>query len=533
MSTVIGGADDREVFERAARSGFRGVEVALRREDLRAPGRERLAALRAAREVCSLHVPSLVLGELNFGGLGSPDAHVADAASEDVRRAIAWAQALGADIILVPFFMQGELVEEADVDRAARALRALCPLAAERGVSLCYEGTLPARRVRDLAARVESAAFGCYFDLANPVRRAMDTATELRALADLVRRVHLKDTRAPGVEVPPGLGLVDYAESARALDAIGYDGWLVFETPAGPEELVRRDLSFARATFPSLEADLPWPRLGAFSYDFAAGEWEQMAEAFQAFGLEAVQLGGELLDECIADPDRIEPAVAALTARGISVAGLAGYRNLVDPDPDRRRRNLDVLSRCLELAPRFGTSVVASETGTRSRDGNWSDAHENWSPATWELLLDSLDQLVPVAERSGSILALEAHIRNVLKTPGQLLRLLERFPSQHLQVICDPYNFVTRDLLDAQARLTADLLDRFESRFVLAHLKDVALEEDGVVRTPEFGTGTFAQRPYLEFLRARRPDLPLIFEHLPLEHIPAAIERFQQCAAAR
>jgi hypothetical protein len=35
----------------------------------------------------------------------------------------------------------------------------------------------------------------------------------------------------------------------------------------------------------------------------------------------------------------------------------------------------------------------------------------------------------------------------------------------------------------------------------------------------------FAQHPYLEFLRSRRPDLPLVLEHLPLDHVPAAIER--------
>jgi hypothetical protein len=67
--------------------------------------------------------------------------------------------------------------------------------------------------------------------------------------------------------------------------------------------------------------------------------------------------------------------------------------------------------------------------------------------------------------------------------------------------------------------VTSDFLSRFEHRFVLAHLKDV--DPGGAeVGTGEFGTGVFPQRLYLDFLAERRPDLPLIVEHLPLEHVP-------------
>ena len=107
---------------------------------------------------------------------------------------------------------------------------------------------------------------------------------------------------------------------------------------------------------------------------------------------------------------------------------------------------------------------------------------------------------------------------------GQLAGLLERFPTQHLQVVCDPYNYLSSDLVPVQERATGGLLDRFEPRFVLAHLKDVS--PDGAqAGTPEFGTGAFSQLPYLEFLRSRRPDIDLIAEHMPLEHIPAVRRR--------
>ena len=84
--------------------------------------------------------------------------------------------------------MQAEIAGEDGFDRCAAAFAALCPLAAERGITLCFEGLLPAREIRALAERVASPAFGCYVDLANPLRRGLDSPTEIRSLGELVSR---------------------------------------------------------------------------------------------------------------------------------------------------------------------------------------------------------------------------------------------------------------------------------------------------------------------------------------------------------
>jgi L-ribulose-5-phosphate 3-epimerase len=526
---VLQASRDEETFARAQRLGFAGVEVVPSREQLRLG--DRLERLRRAGAGSGLSVPSLVLDEhSDMGGIADSEPAVAERAREDVSRAIDWAAALGADTILVPFFGRAELVDESDVDRAAAALRPLCQLAGERGVTLCYEGTLPASRILALADRVESQTFGCYFDLANAVVRGLDSATELRALGSLVRRVHFKDTRVGPGDCPPGLGRVDFGESNRALREVGYDGWLVLETPRGPPELVARDLAFARSVIPSLEGRDAWPRLGIFTYDFGAGEWDRLADTCREMGLRTVQVGSSILEECLDEPERIDSFVEILAGEGVSVAALAGYRNLVAPDPAKRRANIDFIARCLELAPRFGTSVVATETGTRDPGGDWTDSPENWRPQTWKLLDEALGELLPVAERSGSILALEGSVKNVLRTAGQLTGLLERFPSRHLQVVCDPYNYLSSHLLPARERVASDFLRRFEHRFVLAHLKDV--DPGGAdVGTGEFGTGVFPQRLYVDFLAEQRPDLPLIVEHLPLEHVPQASRLLRELAA--
>jgi sugar phosphate isomerase/epimerase len=526
MDAVIGGRDDAEVFARAQQIGCAGVEITAGRVDLRDSKETRLASLRRAKQTTGLEIHALVLGEHNeSGGLADKNADVSGAARDDVRGAIAWADQLGAQVILVPFFMRSELESEADVDRAAGAFRSLCSIAAERGVTLCYEGTLSAGEILSLAARVGSDAFGCYFDLANPLaKRGLDVPSEIRTLGPLIRRVHVKDTRVRAGDCRPGTGRVDFAECARALSEIGYDGWLTLETPAAPPPLLARDVSFVRSVFASVEGGLPWPRLGAFSRDFGKGEWEQLGETFAHLGLELTQLDGALLDQSLEDPAAASEGRAVLESRGIRIPALGGYRNLIAPDPETRAANIDRLQRCLEVSPTLGSYVVATETGTMSTEGEWTDSLLNSTEAAWSRLDDALERLVGVAERSGTILALEASVKHVLKTRDQMVGLLERFPTQHLQIVCDPYNYVSAELVPVHREETETLLDRLEDRFVLAHLKDVdALGAE--TATPEFGTGVFSQLPYLKFLRTRRPDLDLVVEHLPLDHVPEVRRR--------
>jgi L-ribulose-5-phosphate 3-epimerase len=533
MDTVIGGSTDAEVFDRAKRIGCAGVEIVAGRPDLRDSNGTRLQALGRAKQATGLEIHALVLGEHNeAGGLADENADAARRARDDVVDALGWAHELGADAILVPFFMRSELRSEGDVDRAADAFRALCPIAAQRGVALGFEGTLSAGETIALAARVGSEAFRVYFDLANPLaKRGLDPPSEIRALGALIRRVHVKDTRATAGDCRPGKGRVDFAECARALAEIGYDGWLTVETPPAPPPLVARDLSFMRTVFPALEGTPPWPRLGAFSRDFGRGEWEQLAQTFARLGLELTQLDGALLDECLEDPDAALAGRSVLESRGIGVPALGGYRNLVAPDPEVRAANVAHVQRCLELGTAFGSYVVATETGTLSAEGDWTESPLNATKRAWDLLHDALEALLPVAERSGTILALEASVKHVLKTRDQMRGLLQRFPTQHLQIVCDPYNYVSAEVVPVHEEATDVLLDEFEDRFVVAHLKDV--DPGGAeAATPEFGLGVFAQAPYLEFLRTRRPDLGLIVEHLPLAHVPDVRARIDALVAA-
>src|SRR5262245_1506838 len=173
---------------------------------------------------------------------------------------------------------------------------------------------------------------------------------------------------SPG-DCHPGLGRVNYAESAKALRDINYDGWIILETPIAPLELVARDISFTRSCFPALRDKVTWPQVGTFSWGFKGDDLDHMIERFKAYDLTAVQISREMLQDALAHPVSTPNHRAKLEANNIAVVGLGAYRNLITPDPDKRQTNIAFVKRCLEVAPLFGTSVVATEAGTRHPGG--------------------------------------------------------------------------------------------------------------------------------------------------------------------
>ncbi len=277
-----------------------------------------------------------------------------------------------------------------------------------------------------------------------------------------------------------------------------------------------------------------WPRVGAMAHELAgqSPEPQRLLALLRDSGLRAVQLGVPLLEEVMGDRGRIAAWRGQLERVAIPLVALGGYRNLVAPDETRRRANIRFLQRCLELAPQFGTTVVATETGTRNREDEWASSPENRGREAWEILCATLRELLPVAERHGTTLALEGHVNHVIGTPEHLATLLGQFPTPHLRVVLDPYNYLGHGLLPRKEQAVGAFLEQFRDRFVLAHLKDVS-REGAEVDTPAFGQGVFPQRLYLDFLQHERPDLPLIVEHLSVDQLPAVLQRVQRALEQR
>jgi sugar phosphate isomerase/epimerase len=240
MDEVLG-KKGAELFARAKSLGMDGVEINLKISELKSDQWKTLA--RQAKDH-GLEIPSAVLGEHNNGGLASWWRK--KEADDEVRAALNATAEMGVSTLLVPFFFVNEPKGKTHRDAVADRLIPLCGEAQKLGIILAFEGVLAAKHLQEMAARINSPAFGVYFDPANMTWCDFDVPGEIRTLGKLLRQSHAKEARVFTGDARLGEGRVDHAVCAAALKSIGYDRWIVLETPVGTDAEVGADLAFAR-----------------------------------------------------------------------------------------------------------------------------------------------------------------------------------------------------------------------------------------------------------------------------------------------
>jgi L-ribulose-5-phosphate 3-epimerase len=242
---TIGKAGDPAALALAGSLGCEGVQVSL------VPKGDSLAlldpALRRAfletAERTGVAIASFAIGDLNDVPLKSDPR-----AERWLAEGIDIAAGMGVRVILVPFFGKGDLKgDAAGADAVVAALKRLSTKAEAKGIILAIENTLTAGDNLNILERVSSPAVRVYYDVANSHDAGYPILDEIRALGGRVVEVHAKDTKDLY-----GKGSIDFPAVRKALEDIGFGGWLVIEgtkMPLGLEASVRYDADYLKTIF--------------------------------------------------------------------------------------------------------------------------------------------------------------------------------------------------------------------------------------------------------------------------------------------
>ena len=178
----------------------------------------------------------------------------------------------------------------------------------------------------------------------------------------------------------------------------------------------------------------------------------------------------------------------------------------------------------------LGASVIATCTGSRHPDGMWRHHPDNATEETWQILRQTMERLLPVAENQDVVLAFEPEVNNVANTAKRSRRLIDEMASPSLKVVMDAANIFGKGELPRMTEILDEAFDLLGDHIAVAHAKD--LDHDGDAGHLAAGTGKLDYERYVSLLCSLPFSVSAILHGLREEQLDDSVAMLRGYAEA-
>jgi L-ribulose-5-phosphate 3-epimerase len=265
--------------------------------------------------------------------------------------------------------------------------------------------------------------------------------------------------------------------------------------------------------------------IGIRAHDFGKLPFEELASKIADKDFNAIQLAlGKALAGINSELGCLSHGMGnyvrdTLAKKGINVAVLGCYINPIHPDENVRRQSLDRFKEHIRYARDFGCPVVGTETGSLNGDLSYNPG--NHGEEAFNMLVESVRELVKEAEKFGVFVGIEGVSKNTINTPQRMRRMLDTINSANLQVIFDPVNYLNVDNYKEQEQIIKDSIELFGDRIVILHAKDFTVEGSQLKVVPP-GKGMLNYELLISLLKKRKPFLYTLIEDIRPEYMDSS-----------
>ncbi len=240
LSRIKPGKTMLEKLKIAQDVGFEGVECGA------TANQKVIDELRAASDKLGVPLHSVVCATHWGFPLSDPDPGRVKKGMDGMRIALKNARDLKAtNVLLVPAVVHAKVTYKQAYERSQARIRELLPMAEEYGITIGIENVWNkfllsplefARYVDEFGSKYARA----YFDIGNVVVYGFPQDW-IRTLGPRICRIHLKDFKRAGYKWTQLLeGDVNWPECIKALNQVGYSGWMTTEVGGGDLAALRR-----------------------------------------------------------------------------------------------------------------------------------------------------------------------------------------------------------------------------------------------------------------------------------------------------
>ena len=267
-------------------------------------------------------------------------------------------------------------------------------------------------------------------------------------------------------------------------------------------------------------------KLGIFAKTFKRPTLEETLDAVAAHDLHYVQFN--LVCAGVPTlPERLEPALcarirSAAHSRDLTIVAISGTFNMIHPDLEQRRVGFERLPVLAQAAPELGTDVITLCTGTRDLENMWAAHPGNNTEGAWNDLLDSIERVLGIADKTRVTMAVEPEVANVMSSAEKARKLLDHFKSPRLKIVMDPANLFPAGQRPAMRQVIAEAFQSLGNDIILAHAKELNIAGDAGQEAG--GTGLLDYDFYLGELRQIDYDGPLIMHGLAENQVAQCVQ---------
>ena len=217
------------------------------------------------------------------------------------------------------------------------------------------------------------------------------------------------------------------------------------------------------------------------------------------------------------DGDRIRAIIREFSARDVAIAEVGAWVNMLDPDAEKRRKNMAYVTERLALAEELGARCCVDISGSFNREVWYGPHPENLSSRFFDATVDNVRKVVDAVKPKRTTFSIEMMGWCYPTGPDEYLKLIRAVDRKAFAVHMDVSNVINSPARMYDNRAVIRECFRKLGRWVVScHAKDVDWEVELQVHFKEVipGRGKIDYIAYLTELSRLPVDAPLMLEHL-------------------
>jgi sugar phosphate isomerase/epimerase len=217
------------------------------------------------------------------------------------------------------------------------------------------------------------------------------------------------------------------------------------------------------------------------------------------------------------ESDRVREIVKAFAAENVVIAEVGAWVNMLDPDTEKRRKNLEYVTERLALAEAVGARNCVDIAGSYNPD-YWYGAHpKNLSKKFLDATVENCRHVIDAIKPKRTVFTIEMMPWSIPNGPDSYLQLIKAVDRKAFGVHMDVCNAVNSpERFYNNAALIDELFRKLGRSIASCHAKDLAWIPEYNVHFAEVvpGRGVIDYKTYLRNVASLPTAVPLMLEHL-------------------